>query len=61
MRSAAHVTPLHTHAQRVALATVTGAAVFAMVLIAAVAAESQQARQDIVMQETHGPIGGSRS
>jgi hypothetical protein len=52
MRSEAPVATHHAQAQRVALATVTGAAVFAMVLVAAFAAEWQQARQDLIMQET---------
>jgi hypothetical protein len=51
MRSAAQLATHHAQAQRVALATVTGAAVFAMVLIAAFTAERQQARQDLIMQE----------
>jgi hypothetical protein len=61
MRSAAQVATLHAQAQRVAFATVTGAAVFAVVLVAAFAAERQQARQDIVMQEMREPVGGGRS
>jgi hypothetical protein len=49
------------HALRLALMTLTGSAVFTTILVAAFAAERQQARQDIVMQEMRGPIGGGRS
>ena len=52
---------LHVQAQRMALMTLTGTAVFAMILVAAFVGEGQQARQDLLMQEMRGPIDGGRS
>ena len=51
---------LHVQAQRMALITFTGAAVFAVILVAAFVGEVQQALQDLLMQGMRGPIDGAR-